>query len=87
MNMTWPKPIISLGSVEISSIDIKSKSIRLNIHINCLPSEMNSDSMKNYAEVMADRKLRYLMDEGFTTSMKGWQVKVDRVGHPPKNKI
>jgi hypothetical protein len=82
--MTWETPIMTFGSVDMYSFDPQQKNINFNVHIECLPCDLKTPELKNRAQAMAQRKLQYLVDEGFTETVTNWKVGINIVGHPPK---
>ena len=78
------KPVFKLHSVDVMQLDASAKYMGLTIHVFCWEHELQSPQVKNRVNTSLKRTLNYLVNEGFISSVKGWNVEVAVMGHPPK---
>jgi hypothetical protein len=78
------KPVFSLHSVDVMQLDTDAKSMGLVIHVICWEHELQSPQVKDRADTSLKRTLNYLVNEGFISSLKGWNIEVAVMGHPPQ---
>jgi len=78
------EPVIKLHSVDVMELDKKNLVMGLTVHITCWEHELQSLKVKVQVDKSIKRALNYLVTEGFITSVKGWNVAVAVLGHPPK---
>jgi hypothetical protein len=78
------EPVIKLHSVDVMELDTKNLVMELTVHIACWEHELQSLKVKQRVDKSIKRTLNYLIAEGFISSVKGWNLAVAVLGHPPK---
>jgi hypothetical protein len=78
------EPKIRLGDVDVMELDIDNKVMGLTVHTTCWEHELATPKIKEKVQGSVKRALNYLVEEGFLSQVKGWNVSVAVMGHPPK---
>jgi hypothetical protein len=79
------KPLMTVGSVDIMTIDSAHNQINVIVHVTCYEYEFQTSPIIEKIKLSVNSAIHYLCSEGFIRKYDGWNIGVAVVGHSSNN--